>query len=311
MYSKEYLLGTGYYLNNEYFDKYVELLVTSEQQQVVKHITQQHHIIPRHYFTEKELPVDNSAQNIVILNYKDHMLCHLYLSGCTEGRHRYWNLYSIFYMSGKETFYDIEEMKQRIDATEFDRLYEEAIKAAPNHRKGTKCSEETLRKMSEARRNRPSPSRGRIWVNNGEEDRMIYPQDLFLYEDEGYVLGRKYRHSEETKKRIGEYGRTRIITDEFREKMKISATNQVHTPEQIAKQKQTMKEYYKTHPGTFLGKHHTQEANQKNREAHIGRVFMNNGEIEKHVKPEEIQKYISEGFIKGRLKRNKQLEYLT
>jgi hypothetical protein len=38
---------------------------------------------------------------------------------------------------------------------------------------------------------------------------------------------------------------------------------------------------------------------------------MNNGEIEKHVKPEEIQKYISEGFIKGRLKRNKQLEYLT
>jgi hypothetical protein len=30
MYNKEYLLGTGYYLNNEYFDKYVELLVTSE-----------------------------------------------------------------------------------------------------------------------------------------------------------------------------------------------------------------------------------------------------------------------------------------
>ena len=89
--------------------------------------------------------------------------------------------------------------------------------------------------MSEARRNRPSPSRGRIWVNNGEEDRMIYPQDLFLYEDEGYVLGRKYKHSEETKKRIGEYGRTRIITDEFREKMRISATNQIHTPEQIAK----------------------------------------------------------------------------
>ena len=28
MYSKEYLLGTGYYLNNEYFDKYVELNLT-------------------------------------------------------------------------------------------------------------------------------------------------------------------------------------------------------------------------------------------------------------------------------------------
>lgn len=69
-----------------------------------------------------------------------------------------------------------------------------------------------------------------------------------------------------------------------------------------------MKEYYKTHHGTFFGKHHTEEANQKNREAHIGRVPMNNGEVEKCVKPEELQKYISEGFVKGRLKRNKQLK---
>lgn len=162
--------------------------------------------------------------------------------------------------------------------------------------------------MSEAHRNRPSHSKGRIWVNNGEEEKMIYPQDLFLYEDEGYILGRKYKHSEETKKRIGEYGRTRIITDEFREKMRISARNQTHTPEQNAKISQLKKEYYKTHPGTFLGKHHTEEANQKNREAHIGRVPMNNGEVEKCVKPEEVQKYISEGFVKGRLKRNKQLK---
>ena len=308
MYNKEYLLDTGYFLNNEYFDKYFELLCDSAQQQSVKHITQQHHVIPRHYFTEKELPVDNSAQNVVILNYKDHMLCHLYLSGCTEGRHRYWNLYSIFYMSGKETFYDIEEMKQRIDEREFDKLYEEAIKAAPNHRKGTKCSEETRRRMSEAQRNRPSHAEGRIWVNNGEEEKMIYPQDLFLYEDIGYFLGRKYKHSEETKKRIGEYGRTRIITDQCREKLRISATNQIHTPEQNAKLSHIKKEYYKTHSGTFLGKHHTEEANQKNREAHVGRIFMNNGEIEKHVKPEDVQKYLSEGFVKGRLKRNKQLK---
>lgn len=29
MYNKEYLLDTGYFLNNEYFDKYVELLLNS------------------------------------------------------------------------------------------------------------------------------------------------------------------------------------------------------------------------------------------------------------------------------------------
>lgn len=90
--------------------------------------------------------------------------------------------------------------------------------------------------------------------------------------------------------------------------MRVLATNQTHTPEQNAKISQLKKEYYKTHNGTFLGKHHTKEANQKNREAHVGRVFMNNGEIEKHVKPEDIQKYLSEGFVKGRLKRNKQLK---
>lgn len=29
MYNKEYLLDTGYFLNNEYFDKYFELLCDS------------------------------------------------------------------------------------------------------------------------------------------------------------------------------------------------------------------------------------------------------------------------------------------
>ena len=29
MYNKQYLLSTGYFLNNEYFDKYVELLSDS------------------------------------------------------------------------------------------------------------------------------------------------------------------------------------------------------------------------------------------------------------------------------------------
>ena len=45
----------------------------------VKGKTQRHHIIPRAYFERRNLPVDNSANNLVNLPVIDHVRAHLYM----------------------------------------------------------------------------------------------------------------------------------------------------------------------------------------------------------------------------------------
>ena len=93
---KEKLLETGYFEDNEYFDLYLNLILENKNTKTEKFITQKHHIIPRHYYSHNNLTVDNSKDNLVNLKYADHMLAHIYLSGCTKGKDKYWNLYSVF-----------------------------------------------------------------------------------------------------------------------------------------------------------------------------------------------------------------------
>lgn len=54
-------------------------------------------------------------------------------------------------------------------------------------------------------------------------------------------------------------------------------------------------------PGAMLGKHHTFETKQHLRESALYRVWINDGTHTKRVKPEELDKYLSKGYVKGRL----------
>lgn len=63
----------------------------------------------------------------------------------------------------------------------------------------------------------------RIWVNNGIETRFIKNDDLDLYFNNGYVLGRLYRASEETKKKLSAVHKGIKFTEEH--KIKISNSN--------------------------------------------------------------------------------------
>ena len=88
---------------------------------------------------------------MVNLIYKDHLLAHYYLIGCAIGQGKYWNLYSIFLATGHKyvSQSDIDFIKQ---LPQYQEMYESAINSAPNHRKGTTVSKETIQKMSEAQK---------------------------------------------------------------------------------------------------------------------------------------------------------------
>lgn len=83
---KNRLITTGYFINNEYLDKYVNLILQNLTTKYVKTITQRHHILQRKYYRLEQLSVDNSVSNIVNLTYADHCLAHYYLYNCTQNK---------------------------------------------------------------------------------------------------------------------------------------------------------------------------------------------------------------------------------
>lgn len=301
---KEKLLETGFVIDNEYLDKYVALIVVNRHTKQEARKTNKHHILPKRYFKNKGLPVDNSRENIVNLIYKDHLLAHLYLSGCTVGQDRYWNLYSVMRLTGqkylsKDTFEQIKNLDY------YQTLYEEAISAAPNHRKGAKVSPETIQKMRDAQKNHHPTNKGTVWIHNDGEEIMIKIDILQEYLNNGYLVGRKYRHSEESLKKIADKSRGRR-SQEFCDKMREITLNQPpKTQETIEKQRQSIKKYYETHENPFAGKTHSKESIDKMKSSLAGMVYVNKNGVQTKVHLEQLDSYIENGWSRGGLPRKR------
>lgn len=77
---KKKLLDTGIFYNNEWLDKYINLIIINKDQIKIKFMTHKHHIIPKYYYEMNNIDIDNSAQNIVNLIFNDHALAHYYLA---------------------------------------------------------------------------------------------------------------------------------------------------------------------------------------------------------------------------------------
>ena len=77
---KETLLATKCFVDNEYLVQYLNLVNSSEAG------TELHHILPRSYFKDLGISVDNSEQNLVRLSFADHCKAHWLLYYCTTGK---------------------------------------------------------------------------------------------------------------------------------------------------------------------------------------------------------------------------------
>lgn len=83
---KDRLLETDVFEDNEYLDKYCELILNNLFTIRKTYKTQRHHIIPKSYYNWKKLPIDNSSKNLVNLLYKDHVVAHCYLVLCSKNK---------------------------------------------------------------------------------------------------------------------------------------------------------------------------------------------------------------------------------
>ena len=92
---KQKLLNTGLFLDNEYLDEYINLVLSNN---ITIGYTEKHHILQRNYFKKSGLPLDNSQDNLITLSYCDHCKAHWLLYFCTTGYLKKANEASIRYI---------------------------------------------------------------------------------------------------------------------------------------------------------------------------------------------------------------------
>lgn len=123
---KSKLISTGYFIDNDYLDKYLNLIIKNKD--TLKAFGYEtHHILQRKYFKIINADVDETESNKVNLLYKDHILAHYYLSLCTTNDLKISNIQCFLMM----TFYknkltdDEKDIYRSLD--EYQTLYEKWI----------------------------------------------------------------------------------------------------------------------------------------------------------------------------------------
>ena len=126
-----------------------------------------HHIIPRCWFKMNNLPVDNSADNLVLLTYEDHVKVHKLAIFCSYNSTFKAKMSFAYYRLAREASTSIIGIKF---SDEHRRKISESNKGK-SHGKGIPKSEEWKKKVSEAMKGKarrwltgkPSNAAGKHW----------------------------------------------------------------------------------------------------------------------------------------------------
>lgn len=174
--------------DNDYFNKYIELIESNILTEKVIYVTQRHHIIPRFYYKDRNIPVDDSENNIIYLKYCDHVLAHFYLAmSANNERFRSGNLCAVRWCMRKYSLSSTErEFIEQLP--EIQIFYEEA--------KHIKCiKDNTPEKISKSLIGRKS-----IQDSNGNQ-KYVHPDDLGMYLKAGWKLAHN-KHTDITKEKL-------------------------------------------------------------------------------------------------------------
>lgn len=314
---KEKLLTLGIVENNEYLDKYIEIVENNKTTKREKFKTQQHHIIPISYYRHNQLPINNDRENLVHLTHREHALAHYYLTKCAKPK---WFKGSCLnaiikmirdFTNKKSTNYCIdneEALKGILD--EYDNM--------------TKESYELRSKLY----------KGRVHINNGDVETFIDKEYLDDYLSCGWELGRIYTPTEETREKLRQanLGKHHETSEETKRKIgeanKISLKGKKLSKERVEKIRKRVSNsrWYnngiiniyinkdKVPPKGFVKgmilTHSTKEewmrkvhANRKPEDYNTtgGTIVINNGKVNKHIQEKDLEKYLNEGWKKGKL----------
>lgn len=212
---KTKLLSTGIFYDNEFLQKYVEVVVDNAINPVLG-LTQEHHILPKYFFVDRGMKVDNSQNNLTILKYRDHILAHYYLCRCSiEPEDVGKNMLSIrFLLQG------IELADLKIEEIDWDSI-EELYRCGREYTYKKSHTIESNKKVSESLLGRPSPNRGNIKSQQIKSKANPNAKNKKLSEIATQRIGDKNpfygkHHSDDAKKRISDNNRKPVVMRDLR-----------------------------------------------------------------------------------------------
>lgn len=97
------------FIDNEYLQKYAQLVERHTRTGIRSHVTNAHHIIPKAWFRLTETPVNNSLVNLVNLPYREHVLAHYYLCLCTQDPLKYANELALLCLQSRKKLNTVDK----------------------------------------------------------------------------------------------------------------------------------------------------------------------------------------------------------
>ena len=143
-------------ISSEYWEKVEKIYEDSESfpKKVVKD-RNLHHKFPRSFSKKDGVDVDNDDDNLVSLSLADHFRVHYYLWKSAKKGYRSMMAMAFTLMRKKAVVYATDETIEQLarDYEEAMKEVAEAMKGKPAPNKGKHFSEETRKKLSEAKKN--------------------------------------------------------------------------------------------------------------------------------------------------------------
>lgn len=274
---KQKLLNLGLVIDNEYLNKYIELIELNKNNKKEKFKTQKHHVIPKYYYKNNNLEIDNSKENISNLFYKDHILAHYYLALCSKDqKFRSGMLCAIFKLLKEYTIpKDTVDFVNSLD--KYKELYEQHCKYRSEVMHNRVVSDDTRRKLSLARKGKKLGPRTDVWK------KLMSSK----------MKGRKL--SEETKIKISNTLKGRIPGNKGKKGLQ-------------GKNRTT---WLPGHEPWNKGKHFSEETKRKMRLAALnrtrsrvsstrGKIYIHKDNINKLINKQELDQYETQGWIIGK-----------
>lgn len=272
------LLETGYFSDTDFLEKYIDLIFANRNTPRDSLRTQRHHVIPRCLAEALGRKVDNSANNLVNLLYKDHILAHYYLMCASKNSAFKANMaYSVQFVIAAIT--DKTEADVLKELPQVQECYEIMQQAKANYRH----SDEIKVKLA-------ASTSGRVHISKDGINKNVKFEELQDWLNQGWARGWQANYRASNRQKIG------IIFE---------GKNKYINPDEL--------EYYLA-MGAILGgkKHKTPRADkgQKRSPEIVAKLTQNRrglicvhhrktGKIH-YIKQKLLDQYLEEGYILGR-----------
>ena len=250
------------YLQNKYTSCYNNIITTAKSRastrltaKTLLGYVERHHIIPN------SMGGSNSKENLVYLTAREHFICHRLLTKMVTGKAYHQMTKAVHCMTLKTR----HQQRYKITARLFEQLRIKASIAMSVLTKGKIVSTETRKKQSIARKGKPTGRKG-IPMTKAQKEKLSIAhtgKTISPVTVAKILESRKdYKHSDETKQKISESNKGKIVIVTEETKQKISASLKGR-PSHLKGKSSTRKEFA-----------HSDDSIQKMREGHKNREML-------------------------------------